>query len=414
MKTTLIFTITLFTLSLFTILPHSDAENSTRWVFPEVVVVNMGKGNIDEITYSPDGNLLAVTGSHGIWLCDANTGKEQAYLTGHTRSVNSVAFSPDSKSKMLASGSDDGMVRLWNIDTKTEIATLRGHTDVNSVAFSRDGETLTSGDSIKTVLWKIPPYLDIGDPTLPSTDSNANGEMNIQNLPVKTFNVDLNGDGVVSLEEDYYVMEFISENDLFLAADVNKNDKVDGDDDDIVVEILNGREPFEAGNVNPSADVNKDGKVTVTDLQLVRFALKLDVNSDGLINGRDVNDIAVAINVSDASLKYDVNGDGVVNDQDQFLVNTIVKDTLNSACLECPFPEILISDVAFTPNYTFFVLHPQFVTFSDANPEDYPFKYTITLSQESREPLPHFMFPLELSEPKGDSTHYLKVGASAS
>ena len=370
----------------------------------EIATLRGHDGPVNSVSFSPDGETIA-SGSHDrtvrLWNLDTQT--EIATLVGHTGAVNSVSFSRDGE--MLASGGGyDRTVRLWNLDTKIEVATLVGHIRaVNSVSFSSDGETIASFSYGKMVLWKIPPYLAAGEPTLPSTESDL-----VEPYPIRTFNVDLNADGVVSPEEDNYVLEFISENDLFLAADVNTNNKVDGDDDDIVVEILDGREPFEVGNVNSSADVNGDGKVTVTDLQLVRFALKLDVNRDGLIDRKDVNDITVAINVSNASLKYDVNGDGVVNDQDQVLINTVVKDPMIRVCPECPFSENLISDVAFTPDYTFFVLHPQFVTLTDASVEDFPFKYTITLSQESREPLPHFMFPLEPPEPIDKSTEFIE------
>jgi WD40 repeat protein len=79
--------------------------------------------------------------------------QRQRTLAGHTGWVRTVAFSPDGAT--LASGSDDKMLILWDVQSGQQLRTLEGHTGVvYSVAFSPDGATLASASWDKTVvLW---------------------------------------------------------------------------------------------------------------------------------------------------------------------------------------------------------------------------------------------------------------------
>src|SRR5438105_945084 len=62
-------------------------------------------------------------------------------LEGHAGSVLSVAFSHDGQ--LLASGSVDKTVKLWDPTTGELRQTLEGHSDsVRSVAFSHDGQLI--------------------------------------------------------------------------------------------------------------------------------------------------------------------------------------------------------------------------------------------------------------------------------
>ena len=71
-------------------------------------------------------------------------------MEGHKRSVNSVAFNHNGT--LLASGSYDNTIKLWNVETKTEIATFREHNgSVSSIAFNHNGTLLSSGSKDKTI-----------------------------------------------------------------------------------------------------------------------------------------------------------------------------------------------------------------------------------------------------------------------
>jgi len=75
------------------------------------------------VTYSLNGSLIA-SGSEDktIRLWDANDGSLVYELTGHTDFVNDLSFSPDGV--ILASGSSDGTVRFWNIEDGRLIRTI--------------------------------------------------------------------------------------------------------------------------------------------------------------------------------------------------------------------------------------------------------------------------------------------------
>ena len=62
-------------------------------------------------------------GDNTVKLWDIESGQQKASLE-HTERVTSVAFSPDGT---LASGAANNTVKLWDVDTRDRIATLEGH-----------------------------------------------------------------------------------------------------------------------------------------------------------------------------------------------------------------------------------------------------------------------------------------------
>jgi WD40 repeat protein/energy-coupling factor transporter ATP-binding protein EcfA2 len=108
------------------------------------------------VSISPDGKILA-SGSYDktLKLWNLNTGQEIYTLKGHQHTINSVSFSPNGK--LLASSSEDEIIKLWDIETGKEILTLPGNYRFNfRIDFSPDGKMLASGSDDGTIkLWDV-------------------------------------------------------------------------------------------------------------------------------------------------------------------------------------------------------------------------------------------------------------------
>jgi WD40 repeat protein len=114
------------------------------------------KDAIYSIAISPDAKILA-TGSYDqkIKLWDVATGAEIKTLSGHNGCVYGLAFRPDGK--ILASASGDRTVKLWDVASGARRDTLsQPLKDVYSVAFTPDGKKLVAGGVDNRIrIWEI-------------------------------------------------------------------------------------------------------------------------------------------------------------------------------------------------------------------------------------------------------------------
>jgi len=124
-------------------------------------------GNVSNVRFSPDGQTLvsvsrrlyesSVSDNEIVLLWDVATGQElcrfskSEYIKTHQISDN---MSPDRKYR---ASKEDNTVGLWDVATGQQLRQFQGHTyRVSSVSFSPDGQTLASGswDGVLR-LWKV-------------------------------------------------------------------------------------------------------------------------------------------------------------------------------------------------------------------------------------------------------------------
>lgn len=119
------------------------------------------KGHIVSVAFSPDGKLVAAgveTGSteqrHRILLWDRSTGRIVKECAGHKNRIGVLVFCD--KGQVLASASDDGTARLWNITTGEELHQFRIGNSRSALAYSPNLRSLVSSDDEHVMkLWDI-------------------------------------------------------------------------------------------------------------------------------------------------------------------------------------------------------------------------------------------------------------------
>lgn len=160
-----------------------------------------GKGRIEQLAYSPDGKILAVGTTAGVWLYDAETLAELRFInTGNF--VGNLAFTEDGRelvtdvgastlmtwdvttgekldsvrvrdgfvssgagsspqsvfsteANLLAATLDDYTVSLWEVATGKHIQTVRSNSSLENLAISPDGTLLATGDYSETTIWEV-------------------------------------------------------------------------------------------------------------------------------------------------------------------------------------------------------------------------------------------------------------------
>ena len=107
---------------------------------------------------SPDSKTFATVDAYGksVVLWDSVTNQTRLTLAGGEQSVNSVAWSTDSR--LIAAGSDDGAVRIWDAHSGKKIQQLDAHFPrLNGTAldWSNNGTLVAAGDDQAVRFWRF-------------------------------------------------------------------------------------------------------------------------------------------------------------------------------------------------------------------------------------------------------------------
>ncbi|KAJ8085523.1 general transcription repressor [Marasmius tenuissimus] len=113
------------------------------------------------VRFSADGRYVATGCNRTAQIYDVKTGDKICVLEDEAADregslyLRGVCFSPDGK--YLATGGEDKLIKVWNIETKTIRNIFEGHTqEVYSIDYSSDGQLIVSGSGDKTVrVWNM-------------------------------------------------------------------------------------------------------------------------------------------------------------------------------------------------------------------------------------------------------------------
>ncbi len=174
------------------------AQDYTQWELPDGAIARLGKGRINDMQYSPNGSILAVVTTIGIWIYDTETYKEQTLLPmrnryleeklyfNHDGTVLAVMEIPGNRITYwdvavprikktsrkgnyfprLSTFSSDGNtyvtisfkdIHVWDSETNTSKHILKGHEDyIGCLSYSPDSKIIASGSKDQTIrLWDV-------------------------------------------------------------------------------------------------------------------------------------------------------------------------------------------------------------------------------------------------------------------
>ena len=127
------------------VLRSIDGEDVTTWALPEGAIARLGRGNVHDMAFSPDGQYFAVGTAIGLWLYERPTLSPIALWETDRGYSSNVTFSPDSR--WIALHRYHEAISVWDIRNEVciaemELTKVQDRWGLSKPIFSQDGERL--------------------------------------------------------------------------------------------------------------------------------------------------------------------------------------------------------------------------------------------------------------------------------
>ena len=110
-------------------------------------------GGVNALALTGDGRVVSGSSDGTVKVWDLNSGQEERTLSGHGGGVKALALTGDGR---VVSGSSDGTVKVWDLNSGQEERTLSGHGGgVRALALTGDGRVVSGSDDGTVKVWDL-------------------------------------------------------------------------------------------------------------------------------------------------------------------------------------------------------------------------------------------------------------------